>query len=128
VITALRELAKKRIIVVFGCGGDRDKAKRPKMGAVVSRLADFAILTSDNPRGEEPADIIKDILKGIDKDNYKVVEEREAAIKEALSMARSGDIILIAGKGHETYQIAKGNKMPFDDREVVRQCLTSMNY
>ena len=128
VITALRELTQKKIIVVFGCGGDRDKAKRPKMGKVVSELADFAIVTSDNPRGEEPARIIKDILKGIGKDNYKIVEERGAAIKEALSMARSGDIILIAGKGHETYQIAKGKRMPFDDREVVRQCLTSMNY
>jgi UDP-N-acetylmuramoyl-L-alanyl-D-glutamate--2,6-diaminopimelate ligase len=128
VITALRELSKKRIIVVFGCGGDRDKTKRPKMGKVVSELADFAIVTSDNPRSEEPDDIIKDILKGIDKDNYKIVQEREAAIKEALSMARSGDIILIAGKGHETYQISKGKSMPFDDREVVRRCLTSMNY
>lgn len=128
VLTALRELSKKRIIAVFGCGGDRDKAKRPKMGKAVSQLADFALITSDNPRSEDPQSIIKDILKGIDKDNYKVVEQREKAIKEALSMARSGDIILIAGKGHETYQITKGRSAPFDDREVVKQCLRSMNY
>jgi UDP-N-acetylmuramoyl-L-alanyl-D-glutamate--2,6-diaminopimelate ligase len=127
VLSTLRELSQKRIIVVFGCGGDRDKAKRPKMGKVVSELADFAIVTSDNPRSEEPQDVIKDILEGMSGDNYRVIPERDKAIAEALSMARIGDIILIAGKGHETYQTIKGKNIPFDDREVVRTCLNSRN-
>ena len=128
VISALKELARHRIIVVFGCGGDRDKTKRPKMGKVVSQLADFALVTSDNPRSEEPQDIINDILAGISTDNYRAVPRRDKAIEEALSMARRGDIILIAGKGHETYQILGDEHIPFDDREVVRACLKSMNY
>ena len=125
VLLTLRELAKKRIIVVFGCGGNRDKAKRPKMGKVACELADFAIVTSDNPRNEEPDDIIKDISRGITRKNYKIIPDRKAAIFQSLKMARPQDIILIAGKGHENYQIFKDRTIHFDDREVVRKCLRS---
>lgn len=126
VLLTLRELAKKRIIVVFGCGGNRDKTKRPKMGKIVSELADFAIITSDNPRDEEPEEIIKDITRGIRRKNYKIIPDRKSAIFDALKMGRFGDIILIAGKGHENYQIFKDRTIHFDDREIVRQCLKSM--
>jgi UDP-N-acetylmuramyl-tripeptide synthetase len=128
VITALRNLASKGIIVVFGCGGERDKTKRPKMGALVTELADFAIITNDNPRSEDPQGIIEDIKKGIKEENFCVVPERREAIKKALNMARTGDIVLIAGKGHEAYQILKDRTVDFDDCQVVKECLRSMNY
>jgi UDP-N-acetylmuramoyl-L-alanyl-D-glutamate--2,6-diaminopimelate ligase len=123
VIRTLRELSSSKIIVVFGCGGDRDKTKRPKMGYVVSELADFAVITNDNPRSEDPQEIIEEIKKGIKKDNYCVVPDRKEAIKKGLSLAKSGDIVLIAGKGHENYQILKDARIHFDDREVVREVL-----
>ena len=119
VIKSLRPLCKGRICVVFGCGGNRDKTKRPKMGSVVSRLADMAIITTDNPRSEEPGKIVDDIVKGIKKKNYRVIINRRQAIKEALSQASNNDIILIAGKGHEDCQIFKDRIIHFDDREVV---------
>jgi len=128
VINSLRQLCKKRIIVVFGCGGERDKTKRPKMGKVVTRLSDFAIITNDNPRSECPLDIIKDIKKGITKNNYCVIPDRLQAIKKSLSLAGPGDIVLVAGKGHENYQIAKDKVTHFDDQEAVRKCLKLMNY
>jgi UDP-N-acetylmuramoyl-L-alanyl-D-glutamate--2,6-diaminopimelate ligase len=127
VITALREVYKKKIIVVFGCGGERDKTKRPKMGRTVTELADYAIITSDNPRSEGPLTIIEDIKRGIRKKNFCVVLERRAAIKESISLARKGDVVLVAGKGHEAYQILKSEILPFDDREVVRECLKLRN-
>jgi UDP-N-acetylmuramoyl-L-alanyl-D-glutamate--2,6-diaminopimelate ligase len=105
-IGALRGIAKKKIIVVFGCGGERDKNKRPKMGRVVSELADYAVITSDNPRSEDPALIIADIKKGIRKNNYTVLAERKEAIRKSLSLAGDGDIVLVAGKGHETCRFA----------------------
>jgi len=123
VITSLRQITGNRIIVVFGCGGERDKTKRPKMGRVVSELADYAIIANDNPRSEDPESIIKDIESGIKKDNYCVIPERKEAIKRALSEAKPQDIVLIAGKGHEDYQILGNKKIHFDDREVVRECL-----
>jgi UDP-N-acetylmuramoyl-L-alanyl-D-glutamate--2,6-diaminopimelate ligase len=126
VLFALKELAQARIIVVFGCGGNRDKTKRPKMGEVASTLADFAIVTSDNPRNEEPEEIIKDIVRGIKRKNYQIIPERKAAIFAALEMARAKDIVLIAGKGHENYQVFKDRTIHFDDRETVRACLSSM--
>jgi len=126
-ISALRQVSAKRIIVVFGCGGERDKAKRPKMGTVVSELADYAIVTNDNPRHEDPLEIINDIKRGITKDNFCVVAERREAIKKSLSLARPGDIVLVAGKGHESYQIVQDERIHFDDREVVRECLKAMN-
>jgi UDP-N-acetylmuramoyl-L-alanyl-D-glutamate--2,6-diaminopimelate ligase len=128
VIQTLRQLSQKRIIVVFGCGGERDKTKRPKMGYVVSELADYAIITSDNPRSEDPNAIINDIKSGINKDNYCIIPQRQEAIIKSLSLAKSGDIILVAGKGHENYQILKDKVVHFDDRQVIRECLKLMNY
>ena len=127
VLSALGQIQHERIIVVFGCGGERDKTKRPKMGNVVSQLADYAIITNDNPRSEEPEDIIRDIKSGIMKDNFCVIPERLEAIKKSLSLAKRGDIVLVAGKGHEEYQILKDKILHFDDREAVRQCLQSMS-
>jgi len=124
-IKTLRQATQKRVLVVFGCGGERDKSKRPKMGRVVSELADYAIITNDNPRSESPQEIIADIKKGIGKENYCVVLDRREAIKKCLSLAKAGDIILIAGKGHEDYQILKDGIVYFDDRKVVKECLRS---
>jgi len=124
VLTTLREITSNRLIVVFGCGGDRDNKKRPLMGGMVARLADYAILTSDNPRKENPSDIIAQIRSGIqDHDVYEVVEDRYEAIARALMLADKGDVILIAGKGHENYQEFANTVIPFDDRQVVRECM-----
>jgi UDP-N-acetylmuramoyl-L-alanyl-D-glutamate--2,6-diaminopimelate ligase len=127
-INTLRQLTAKRLIVVFGCGGERDRTKRPKMGKVVTESADLAVITSDNPRSEDPKEIIADIKQGIKKDNYYVFVDRREAIKKGLTLARPGDIVLLAGKGHENYQILKDRRLEFDDREVARQCLKSLNY
>jgi UDP-N-acetylmuramoyl-L-alanyl-D-glutamate--2,6-diaminopimelate ligase len=127
VLNALKAIKHNRIIVVFGCGGERDKTKRPKMGFVVSEMADYAIITNDNPRSEDPAQIIEDIKAGINKNNFCVIPERMEAIRRSLSLAKSGDIVLVAGKGHEDYQVLKDKTLHFDDREVVRQCLQSRN-
>jgi len=127
VIRALRQISAKKIIVVFGCGGERDKTKRPKMGRVVSELADYALITNDNPRSEDPQKIIEDIVKGIKKDNYCIIPDRKAAIRKSLSLAKAQDIVLIAGKGHEDCQILKDETIHFNDREVVRECLASMH-
>lgn len=126
VISALRPLVKGRIIVVFGCGGERDKLKRPKMGRVVTELADYAIITSDNPRSEDPLRIIEDICAGIDKNNYCLKPDRFEAIRAGLSLAKRDDCLLLAGKGHEDYQILKDGAVRFNDKEVVRKCLKSM--
>jgi UDP-N-acetylmuramoyl-L-alanyl-D-glutamate--2,6-diaminopimelate ligase len=106
----------ERIITVFGCGGDRDRGKRPEMGAIATSLSDFVIITDDNPRGEDPLSIIKDIEAGIRESNFISVPDRKEAIWEAVAMASSGDIVLIAGKGHEDYQEIKGIRHPFSDR------------
>ncbi|MCU0651921.1 MAG: UDP-N-acetylmuramoyl-L-alanyl-D-glutamate--2,6-diaminopimelate ligase [Candidatus Omnitrophica bacterium] len=123
VISTLREVSRNKIIVVFGCGGERDKAKRPKMGEAVTELADYALITNDNPRSEDPQQIISDIKSGIKKNNYCVIPDRREAIKKALALAKSQDIVLIAGKGHEDYQILKNNRIPFNDRKVAFECL-----
>jgi UDP-N-acetylmuramoyl-L-alanyl-D-glutamate--2,6-diaminopimelate ligase len=124
VLLSLKPLVKGRIITVFGCGGDRDRGKRSLMGKVVSKLSDLFVITSDNPRSEDPLKIIKNIRKGIRrKSGYYTEPDRYEAIKKALSLAQSGDLVLIAGKGHETYQIFKDTVKPFDDREVVKQLL-----
>jgi len=125
VIRALRQISSKRIIVTFGCGGERDKTKRPKMGYAASELADYVIITNDNPRSEDPQKIIGDIKRGIRKNNYCIVPDREEAIRKSLSLAQPKDIVLIAGKGHENYQILKNETVHFDDREVVKECLMS---
>mgnify|MGYP000589706881 CR=1 FL=1 len=119
--------SKSKIITVFGAGGDRDRTKRPKMGRVVEELSDFAIITSDNPRNEELSQIFNDILSGInDKTRFQVIDDREMAIRKAIQMAEDGDIVLVAGKGHEAYQLVKGQKIPFDDREVAQKILKEM--
>ncbi len=125
VISTIRGFAKGRVLVVFGCGGDRDKTKRPKMGKIVSELADLAIVTSDNPRSEDPNAIIEDILVGVKEGggDYVVVPNRFDAIEYALDHAQKDDIILLAGKGHETYQILQDRTISFDEREIVRKLL-----
>jgi UDP-N-acetylmuramoyl-L-alanyl-D-glutamate--2,6-diaminopimelate ligase len=123
-LSAARTLTKGRLISVFGCGGDRDKTKRPVMGAIGARMSDLVILTSDNPRSEEPGAILDDILKGIPDRTYVMVEpDREEAIRLGINSMKEGDCLIIAGKGHETYQIIGSKKSSFDDRECVRTCL-----
>ena len=121
VLSSVKGFCKGRTIAVFGCGGDRDPIKRPIMGGIGAQIADIAIITSDNPRTEEPAAIIADILKGIDsnKNNYKVIENRVNAIYYAMDIAEKNDIIILAGKGHETYQEINGVKHHLDEREIV---------
>lgn len=125
ILNAIHGFAKGRIITLFGCGGDRDRTKRPKMGKIAGELSDFCIVTSDNPRSEEPSEIIKDILVGIDETNceYKVIENRFEAIEYVLDHAKIDDIILLAGKGHETYQILKDRTIVFDEREIVSKLI-----
>jgi UDP-N-acetylmuramoyl-L-alanyl-D-glutamate--2,6-diaminopimelate ligase len=124
VLNCLRPLVRGRLIVVFGCGGDRDRGKRPKMGKVASEMADKVFLTSDNPRGESPTAILSDVVEGIKKGaDYTIEPERRAAIKLALQCAQKDDVVLIAGKGHETYQIFKDRTLPFDDRQIAREIL-----
>lgn len=122
VLSSLRNIfPDKRIITVFGCGGDRDKGKRPKMGKVVSDLSDYAIVTSDNPRHEDPLKIIESIIAGMRPNIYEVIPDRHDAIKKAVQMMdKNNDVVLIAGKGHETYQLINGVKHDFDDRSVAR--------
>jgi UDP-N-acetylmuramoyl-L-alanyl-D-glutamate--2,6-diaminopimelate ligase len=125
VLRTLRALKPNRIITVFGCGGDRDRTKRPKMAAAAEAGSDICLLTSDNPRSEDPATIIADAAKGLTgrARAAKILDRREA-IKAAIEGSRDGDIVLIAGKGHETYQEIKGVRHPFDDRKIARQFLT----
>lgn len=125
VLSTLREITLRRLIVVFGCGGDRDKLKRPKMGRVATDLADYVIITNDNPRSESSEAIASDITGGILLKNYKVILDRRKAIQEALAMAEKGDILLIAGKGHESYQVIGKDKIDFNDSQVVKECLAS---
>ncbi len=126
-IQEARLMTERRVVTVFGCGGDRDRTKRPKMGAVASGLSDIAIITSDNPRTEEPQDIIKDISGGITGGGYKVQPDRAEAIREAVSMVGKGDTLLIAGKGHENYQEIKGIRHPFSDKEVLREAIKDLS-
>lgn len=123
ILKTAREFTKGRLISVFGCGGDRDKTKRPIMGDIGTRLSDIAIITSDNPRSEDPNLIIEDIVKGVKTENYIVVENRKDAIEKAISIAKNGDVIVIAGKGHEDYQILNTGKIHFDEREIVKDIL-----
>ena len=123
VISAVNAFKKGRCITVFGCGGDRDATKRPIMGEIGTRLSDIAIITSDNPRCEAPDKIIGDILSGVKECEYKFIENRRVAIAYALSVAKEGDIVLLCGKGQETYQIIGTEKTHFDEREVVREIL-----
>lgn len=125
ILTTLRTFAKGRIVTLFGCGGDRDKTKRPKMAEVVAKYSDFAIVTSDNPRTEDPGAIIRDILVGLEQTDmpYAVIKNRKEAIGYAIETAREGDLILLAGKGHEDYQIIGTTKNHFDEKEIVKEFL-----
>jgi UDP-N-acetylmuramoyl-L-alanyl-D-glutamate--2,6-diaminopimelate ligase len=129
VLRAARALTRARVIAVFGCGGDRDPVKRPVMGEIAGRLADFTVITSDNPRSEDPLVIINAVETGIKaagQARYAVQPDRREAIRQALNLARTGDMVVIAGKGHENYQIIGDQKLPFDDREVAREVLRGM--
>ena len=130
VIQAARRLTRQRLITVFGCGGDRDRTKRPLMGEVAGRLSDFTILTSDNPRSEDPLRIIADAVVGLQRASHRYVVEpdRAKAIRRAIEEAHEGDIVLLTGKGHETYQILGDKKIHFDDREVASEVLTELGY
>lgn len=125
ILSTAREFAKARIITLFGCGGDRDNTKRPIMGEIAGKLSDFLIVTSDNPRTENPLAIIKEIEPGVIKSgcDYKIVENRREAISYGLSIAQKDDILILAGKGHETYQILGTEKIHFDEREVINEIL-----
>ncbi len=124
ILKSCRIIAEKRVIVVFGCGGDRDKTKRPEMGRIASRMADISIITCDNSRSERPDAIISDILKGVDKHSlYTVLENRTDAIYYALDTARKGDVVLLAGKGHEEYEINSNGKIPYSERSLVQEYL-----
>ena len=123
VLRTLRETAGRRLVVVFGCGGDRDRGKRPEMGAVAARYADLTIVTSDNPRTEDPDAIIAEILPGVGPAPHEVEPDRRAAIERAVRDAQQGDVILIAGKGHENYQIVGTHVLPFDDVAVAKAAL-----
>jgi len=124
-LTSLRPLTRGRLIVVFGCGGDRDRGKRPLMGRLAAEHSDIAIVTSDNPRTEDPNAIIDDIVRGLSGLPHRRITDRLAAIQAALNEARAGDTILLAGKGHETYQIVGTEKLPFDEREIVQKAVRS---
>ena len=126
VLGYLSRLPHQRILTVFGCGGDRDRTKRGPMGVAACRLSTLAVVTSDNPRGEDPRAILDDVEEGLKTaglKNYRMVEDRALAIAETVAMARAGDIVLIAGKGHEDTQILKDRTIPFDDRQVARAAL-----
>jgi UDP-N-acetylmuramoyl-L-alanyl-D-glutamate--2,6-diaminopimelate ligase len=124
-LIAIRPFVGGRLILVFGCGGDRDRGKRPQMGAVSERGADVVIVTSDNPRTEDPERILDDIEAGMTRGGHERIEDRRDAIARALEEARTGDVVLLAGKGHETYQIRGTTKAPFDEKQIVRELLTS---
>lgn len=124
ILETARGFTKNKLISVFGCGGDRDRVKRPQMGKIGTDLSDFAIITSDNPRTEDPDFIIGEIVAGIEKDNYITMEPRKQAIRKALEIATNGDVVVIAGKGHEDYQILKNGKIHFDEREVIDNILS----
>jgi UDP-N-acetylmuramoyl-L-alanyl-D-glutamate--2,6-diaminopimelate ligase len=127
-LATIREFARGRVITVFGCGGERDRTKRPLMGGIAARLSDIVVVTSDNPRSEPEEVIIDDIESGIpeekrDPSRYARIADRKAAIKRAIEWASEDDVVLIAGKGHETYQVIGGVNIPFDDREVAKEAI-----
>jgi UDP-N-acetylmuramoyl-L-alanyl-D-glutamate--2,6-diaminopimelate ligase len=129
-ISVARALNAKRVITLFGCGGDRDRSKRPLMGRVAGELSDLVILTSDNPRSEEPLQIMNDVLVGLRRTDTRTIVEpdRAAAIRKAIEEAHEGDIVILAGKGHETYQIFRDRTIHFDDREVAREALRAFGF
>ena len=129
ILQAVRSYTKGRVISVFGCGGDRDTRKRPIMGEISGKIADYTIITSDNPRTENPEAIVKEIEEGIKKTKgkYEVIVDRIEAITKAIQMANKTDIIVLAGKGHEPYQEINGVKHPFDERIIVNDIISKIN-
>jgi UDP-N-acetylmuramoyl-L-alanyl-D-glutamate--2,6-diaminopimelate ligase len=123
---AVRRLARGRVIVVFGAGGDRDRTKRRPMAEAVRRFADVAVITSDNPRTEDPERILDDLAEGLEGSEYMRIADRRSAIRHALEQAGSEDTVVLAGKGHETYQVVGREKLPFDERAIVRECLADL--
>jgi len=129
ILKTVKQYTIGRVICVFGCGGDRDKTKRSIMGEIAGRLADYTIITSDNPRTEDPEEIVNQIEKGIKKTkgNYECIVDRKEAIKKALTMENKNDIVIIAGKGHEMYQEVNKEKIPFDERQIVQEIINGLN-
>jgi UDP-N-acetylmuramoyl-L-alanyl-D-glutamate--2,6-diaminopimelate ligase len=125
-----REKASGHVITLFGCGGDRDRAKRPLMGEAAGRGSDLVVLTSDNPRSEDPRSIMNDALVGLQRSGVKYIIEvdRRKAIAAAINEARPGDIVLLAGKGHENVQVTRAGSLPFDDAEVAREVLKASGF
>jgi UDP-N-acetylmuramoyl-L-alanyl-D-glutamate--2,6-diaminopimelate ligase len=129
VLLTARDLNPTRVLLLFGCGGDRDRSKRPAMGEVASRLSDFCVITSDNPRNESPSAIIEDIESGFTgSQKYQVEIDRGQAIRTILQLAQPEDIVVLAGKGHETTQVLADRVIPFDDREMAKSILKEMGY
>ncbi|MDE0013527.1 MAG: UDP-N-acetylmuramoyl-L-alanyl-D-glutamate--2,6-diaminopimelate ligase [Candidatus Poribacteria bacterium] len=127
ILTAAKRITERKLISVFGCGGDRDNGKRPKMGNISARIADYSVITSDNPRTENPDKIITQIVSNLPHDaKYVCISERREAIRHAITAAKSGDVVVIAGKGHEDYQEIHGKRFPFDDRIVASDVLESL--
>ncbi|MBO4368230.1 MAG: UDP-N-acetylmuramoyl-L-alanyl-D-glutamate--2,6-diaminopimelate ligase [Clostridia bacterium] len=128
ILTAVRQMCQGRVVALFGCGGDRDREKRPIMGEISGNMADYTIITSDNPRTEDPYEILKAIEEGMQRTDgdYTVIENRREAIRYGLSMCRENDVLILAGKGHETYQEINGVKHPFDEKTVVKELLSEM--
>jgi UDP-N-acetylmuramoyl-L-alanyl-D-glutamate--2,6-diaminopimelate ligase len=122
VLLTVKEMTKGNVFAVVGCGGDRDRTKRPLMAKIATELADTAVLTSDNPRSEDPERILDDMVEGV-KGHYVRITDRSEAIQHAIANAADGDVVLIAGKGHETYQIIGNQVLDFDDREIARQAI-----
>ena len=126
ILKSVNELKTGRVISVFGCGGDRDKGKRPIMAEIAEKYSDLTVATSDNPRTEDPAEILQDVVKGFKKENHIIEVDRKKAVAIAVQNAKKDDIIVIAGKGHETYQIIGREKIHFDDREAVQEALANL--
>jgi len=130
VILTARALKPRHIITLFGCGGDRDRTKRPLMGSAASELSDLVVVTSDNPRSEDPLAIINDAMVGVQRHSTRAIVEpdRRVAIRRALREAAPGDIVIVAGKGHETYQVLRDRVIDFDDRTEARMALREFGY
>jgi UDP-N-acetylmuramoyl-L-alanyl-D-glutamate--2,6-diaminopimelate ligase len=123
ILTTFKEISKKRMIVVIGCGGNRDKQKRPIMANITCRYADEVIFTSDNPRKESVETIIKDMISGLEYNNYEIEIDRKKAIKKGINKLKNNDVLLILGKGHEEYQIIDDKVIPFSDKKIVLQSI-----
>ena len=129
ILKAVKSYTKGRVICVFGLGGDRDTRKRPKMGKIAGKLADFTIISSDNPRYDDPMEIAEEIAKGTKEvtDQYTIITDRAKAVEYALKMAQKDDLVLLAGKGHETYQLVGDKKVHFSEKEVIKRVLEEMS-